>query len=204
MCLCIVISFIFAMNQHQARNWKVLTWNVRGINSSWKWDSVKNKVICVQCDIICFQETKKDSFDSSFLRKIDPPPFDFFDFLTCVYGPCTKEGKGLFLNWFQNIQMAPEVDWMILGDFNLIRKIEDRNKPGGDLAEIFRFNATISHLGINEIVLQGRKYTWSNMQPSPLLQKLDWIFTSSSCGLSPTLALQLRPWIWFLLITAHV
>lgn len=69
--------------------------------------------------------------------------------------------------------MAPEVDWMILGDFNLIRKIEDRNKPGGDLAEIFRFNAAISHLGINEIVLQGRKYTWSNMQPSPLLEKLD-------------------------------
>ena len=143
MCLCIVISFIFAMNQHQARNWKVLTWNVRGINSSWKWDLVKNKVICVQCDIICFQETKKDSFDSSFLRKIYPPPFDSFDFLpsvgasggiliawksslfssnklssssfaltidfcskhdnskwvlTYVYGPYTKEGKGLFLN----------------------------------------------------------------------------------------------------------
>jgi len=35
--------------------------------------------------------------------------------------------------------MAPEVDWMILEDFNLIIKIEDRNKPGGDLAEIFRF-----------------------------------------------------------------
>ena len=80
--------------------------------------------------------------------------------------------------------MAPEVDWMILGDFKLIRKIEDRNKPGGDLAEIFRFKAAFSHLGINEIVLQGRKYTWSNMQPSPLLQKLDWIFTSSSWAIS--------------------
>lgn len=85
--------------------------------------------------------------------------------LTCVYGPCTTEGKGLFLNWFKNVQMPPNTDRIVLGDFNLIRKLEDKNKPGGDLAEIFRFNATISQLGINEIVLEERKYTWSNMQP---------------------------------------
>jgi hypothetical protein len=61
--------------------------------------------------------------------------------------------------------MPPNTDRIVLGDFNLIRKLEDKNKPGGDLAEIFRFNATISQLGINEIVLEERKYTWSNMQP---------------------------------------
>jgi hypothetical protein len=27
--------------------------------------------------------------------------------------------------------MPIDVDWIILGDFNLIRKPEDRNKPGG-------------------------------------------------------------------------
>ena len=46
------------------------------------------------------------------------------------------------------------------------------------------FNEAISLLGLNEIVLQGRKYTWSNMQPFPLLEKLDWVFTSSSWTLS--------------------
>jgi len=40
-------------------------------------------------------------------------------------------------------------------------------------AEMFMFNDAISALGLIEIVLQGRKYTWSNMQPNPLLQKLD-------------------------------
>lgn len=64
--------------------------------------------------------------------------------LTCVYGPCTPEGKGIFLHWFRNIQMSPETDWLILGDFNLIRKVEDRNRPGGDISEMFRFNAAIS------------------------------------------------------------
>lgn len=100
--------------------------------------------------------------------------------LTRVYAPCTPEGKNEFLYWLQDIQMNPKIDWMLLGDFNLIRKPEDRNRPGGDMNEMFRFNVAISQLGVNEIVLQGRKFTWSNMQPSPLLEKLDWIFTSNS------------------------
>lgn len=104
--------------------------------------------------------------------------------LTCVYAPCTPEGRTLFLNWFKHIHMPAGTDWIILGDFNLIRKSEDRNRPGGDLADVFSFNAAISQLGITEIVLQGRKYTWSNMQPSPILEKLDWVFTSSSWALT--------------------
>lgn len=213
------------MNQNLTKNWNVLTWNVRGINSAWKWVPVKNKIADASYDIVCLQETKKENVDLSFIRKICPQALDAFEFLpstgasggiliawkssvfdgakifnnefalsveffskhdnsnwilTCVYGPCTPEGKGSFLNWLKEIQMLDNIDWMILGDFNLIRKPKDRNKPGGDLSEMFRFNSAISVLGINEIVLQGRKFTWSNMQPSPLLEKLDWVFTSYS------------------------
>jgi exonuclease III len=60
------------MNLNSVRNWKVMTWNVRGLNSSWKWDPVKNKIADAQCDIVCLQETKKEMFDLSFLRKICP------------------------------------------------------------------------------------------------------------------------------------
>lgn len=95
--------------------------------------------------------------------------------LTNIYGPCTVEGKGNFLEWFEQIQMPESIDWMIVGDFNLMRKQEDRNKEE-DLTEMFMFNDAISALGLTEIILQGRKYTWSNMQPNPLLQKLDWVF----------------------------
>lgn len=45
---------------------------------------------------------------------------------------------------------------------------------------MFLFNEAISLLGLNEILLQGRKFTLSNLQPFPLSKKLDWIFTSSS------------------------
>ena len=45
---------------------------------------------------------------------------------------------------------------------------------------MLKFNEAISTLGLVEIPLKGREYTWSNMQDAPLLQKLDWIFTYES------------------------
>jgi mannosylglycoprotein endo-beta-mannosidase len=50
--------------------------------------------------------------------------------LTCVYGPCTPEGKLAFLNWFQHVQMLADVNWLVLGDFNLMRNVDNRNRPG--------------------------------------------------------------------------
>lgn len=104
--------------------------------------------------------------------------------LTCIYAPCTNENRAPFFNWFRHMHIPAGSDWIILGDFNLIRKNKDRNMPGGDLTNIFNFNAAISQLGITEIVLEGRKFTWSTMRPSPLLEKLDWVFTSGSWALN--------------------
>ena len=42
------------------------------------------------------------------------------------------------------------------------------------------FNEAISALGLVELPLYGRKFTWSNMQQSPLLERLDWFFSSIS------------------------
>ena len=80
--------------------------------------------------------------------------------------------------------MPDTFDWIIMGDFNLLRSLEDRNKPGGNILEILLFNEAISYLGIVEIPLQGRRFTWCNMQPSPLLEKLDWVFTSSNWNIN--------------------
>jgi hypothetical protein len=58
-------------------------------------------------------------------------------------------------------------DWIILEDLYLIRELEDRNKPRGKLNEMFLFSETINTLSLNEIVLQGRKFTCSNMHILP-------------------------------------
>ena len=67
---------------------------------------------------------------------------------------------------------------MLLGDFNFLRSVDNRNLPGGDINDMFIFNEIIGHLGLLELPIKGRSYTWSNMQDTPLLEQLDWFFTS--------------------------
>ena len=213
------------MNTLHKRAWKVLSWNVQGINSNSKWESIRNKITENRCDIICLQETKKMYVDLQFLKKICPASFDNFvyvpsrgasggmlvswkgvffegtlvfqkDFamsvefkslhtgnywmLTNIYAPCTPKGKREFCDWFKNIQMPDEHDWLIVGDFNLMRAPENRNRPGGDVSEMLLFNEAISYLGLIEIPLHGKHFTWSNKQQPPLLERIDWFFTSIS------------------------
>lgn len=44
--------------------------------------------------------------------------------------------------------------------------------------DIMIFNNIISYLGLVEIPLKGSSFTWSNMQENPLLEQLDWFFTT--------------------------
>ena len=67
-----------------------------------------------------------------------------------------------------------------MGDFNFYRSLQYRNRSGGNLNDTLIFNDIIGHLGLVEILLKGRAFTWSNMQQSPLLEQLDWFFTSVS------------------------
>ena len=79
--------------------------------------------------------------------------------LTNIYGPCNHEHNIEFIEWFGNIQMPNDVDWIIMGDFNFIRSLEDRNKPGGDVNEMLMFNEAISELGLIELPLKGRQFS---------------------------------------------
>jgi exonuclease III len=76
--------------------------------------------------------------------------------------------------------MLDEVKWLLVGDFNLYRSPIDRNKPVGDHTKMYLFNEAISALGLVELPLKGRRFTWSNKQLNSLLERLDWFFTSIS------------------------
>ena len=83
-----------------------------------------------------------------------------------------------------NLDTTDFEDWVLGGDFNLIRSSDNRNKPRGDITEMNQFNEVISDLGLVEIPFSGRNFTWSNTQADPLLVKLDWVFTSSNWTLT--------------------
>jgi hypothetical protein len=99
-------------------------------------------------------------------------------YVTNVYAPCDTEGRTEFIEWFMTLDYSLYDLWIVMGDFNMIRSTADRNRLGGNLSNILHFNSIIQEHDLEEIPLKGRNYTWSNMQDNPLLEKLDWIFTS--------------------------
>jgi exonuclease III len=77
----IVCLLMDQQNRNKGRMWKVIFWNIRGINSSSKWNSIRNKIQETTCDILCIQETKREFFDLAYIKKICPPSFDSFGFV---------------------------------------------------------------------------------------------------------------------------
>ena len=76
------------------RSWNILNWNVRGINSSDKWLAISNKIEESQCSVICLQETKREVFDISYLRKFAPKRINKFEF-----SPSIGASGGLLVAW---------------------------------------------------------------------------------------------------------
>jgi exonuclease III len=223
------------------RTWSILNWNIRGINSEDKCNAIKEKIEESACAIFCIQETKRDHFDHSYIKKLAPKRFDKFAYspsegasggilmgwngsiftgeiiqinkfavtvqftsthsgqiwtLSTVYGPCQGPARDDFVQWLNNLQIDDDVNWMIMGDFNFYRSVSDRNKDGANMNDIMIFNEIISNLGLLEIPLKGRNFTWSNMQSDPLLEQIDWVFTSANwtCNFPNTLLLPMaRP-----------
>jgi hypothetical protein len=211
------------MNTNRRKSWNVLNWNIRGINSEDKCNAIRLKLDESNYAMYCIQETKRELFEHSFIRKFAPKRFDQFAYspsqgnsggiligwnssiscgqiihslrfaitikftsnhnndtwmLTSVYGPCQGIERDDFVNWLNGLEIQDDSNWMFMGDFNFYRSLADRNKPGGNLNDVFIFNEIISNLGLQEIPLKGRKFTWSNMQEDPLLEQIDWCFTS--------------------------
>jgi exonuclease III len=82
--------------------------------------------------------------------------------LSNIYAPCMPEGKHDFLEWLHNIDMPDDTNWLLVGDFNLIRHPSDRNRPGGNVNEMLQFNTAISNLRLGELRLNENRFTWTN------------------------------------------
>jgi hypothetical protein len=98
--------------------------------------------------------------------------------LVVVYGPCRQPARDFFVNWLYDLQIDDEDFWMLVGDFNFYRYAYNMNRSGGNFNYFLVFNNIISHLGLIDLPIKGRSYTWSNMQVVPLLEQIDWFFTS--------------------------
>ena len=73
---------------------KIMFWNVRGINSQEKWDAIRDKISESACHIICLQETKREVFDSFYIKRFCPRNIDNF-----AYSPSIGASGGLLTAW---------------------------------------------------------------------------------------------------------
>lgn len=167
-------------NSSNNRSDKVLFWNIRGINSQEKWDAIREKINESACHVLCLQETKRESFDSFYIRKFCLRSLDKFTFfpsigasrgiltaqnsslfdgtviqsnsyaikvelfsrldnstihISNVYGPANSTQKQGFITWLMNLDTSEFEDWVLGGDFNLIKGPENRNKPGEEVTK---------------------------------------------------------------------
>lgn len=96
--------------------------------------------------------------------------------LTGVYGPQGDLEKKMFLRELRRLrQHAPE-KWVIMGDFNMIYKEQDKSNDRLDRRLMLRFRRTLNHLEVKEIDMVGRRFTWTNNQQSPTLTRIDRVF----------------------------
>ena len=83
---------------HLLVNWNVLCWNVRGLNSGDKQLALSNAITSSGCAVVCLQETKKSSFDLSFIKSCCPRRFDHFAFV-----PSRGASGGIITIWNSNL-----------------------------------------------------------------------------------------------------
>jgi hypothetical protein len=74
--------------------------------------------------------------------------------------------------------MLSDLPWLIIGDFNVLHSQQDTTGRLRRTGPMRDFNDLIDELNLLEVPLQGRKYTYSNHQPNPILTKLDRVFLS--------------------------
>lgn len=95
-----------------------------------------------------------------------------------VYGAAQEENKMEFLTELSAFCSRNKDPILIGGDFNIIRYSNERNKRGGAQRFYGMFNTLIHFHELRELVMTGGKFTWSNNQDVPLLEKLDRILVT--------------------------
>jgi exonuclease III len=79
--------------------------------------------------------------------------------ITGVYGPQGNLEKKSFLSELKQLKSVANPQWMLLGDFNMIYRAQDKNSGRLDRRLMLRFSKTINHLEVREADLIGKRYT---------------------------------------------
>ena len=110
------------MNRVSRRSWKILCWNVRGLNFDARQRSVGEKVTESQCSVVCLQETKLSSCSRTTMKSICPYGFDQF-----VESSSRGASGGLLTAWRSDVFLGTLLEvkpYAIVMQFTSVHKNE--------------------------------------------------------------------------------
>jgi exonuclease III len=96
-----------------------------------------------------------------------------------VYGTAYEEHKQEFLDELSSLTLNNSLPIVFGGDFNLVRKSEDKNNGAINFKWTNKFNDWINAAGLMELQTSNRRFTWSNNQAVPIMASLDRILVST-------------------------
>jgi hypothetical protein len=82
--------------------------------------------------------------------------------LVPVYGEAQDNLKHEFLAYLVGVCENETLPFLVGGDFNILRRREDKNNDNFNPCCSFIFNAIIESLNLRDIALSGRNFTWEN------------------------------------------
>ncbi|CAN6209153.1 unnamed protein product [Urochloa humidicola] len=105
---------------------------------------------------------------------------DYAFAVTNVYAPADHSESQAFLLELEALAAHIPGNWVIAGDFNLTRGAADNSNGTVHQALANAFNDTIHKLGLIDLPLVDRLFTWSNHRDHPTLARLDRVFFNVS------------------------
>jgi hypothetical protein len=113
---------------------------------------------------------------------------DFKFVLYSIYGPAQSQNKGAFLAELANTCSKENLPFLIGGDFNIMRKPEDKSFGDFDTKWPSLYNAVIESPDLREIVMKDRQYTWAGAGDNLTYEKLDRVLASTEWEINFPLA----------------
>lgn len=123
-------------------------------------------------------------------RKVD----DTVILISNIYGPNCYTLKADFFYELRYINSRAGEVWAALGDFNVLLSVHDKNKTTVNIPEILQFRELLNDIGLLDVPLLNRFFTWSNGRHIPTLERLDCALISNGWRIKfPNSALRALP-----------
>lgn len=135
--------------------------------------SAQFQIVYTKATACCLSVRLQDRKDTSSL------------WFTGVYGPSSPRTKVEFLEEIKSHKPQGTTPWILGGEFNITLNIQDRNRPANsaDWRNTRQFAQLVSDLGLLNLNLQGRTFTWTNERDSPAMARLDRFLISNEWNL---------------------